>query len=104
MKMVRQGWLDFLYGKPWLTFVLMGLSFLLFGYFSVNLFILLKANIDLVLEYGMMALEDGAAQQLVELLFATYLSILFFVCFKICERILVDRITRKLKTMHPGAP
>jgi hypothetical protein len=95
---IRQGWLDFLYRHAWLTFILMGLSFLLFGFYSVNLFVLLKANIELVLEYGMMAMADGAAQQLAELLFAAYLSMLFFLAFKVCERILVARLTRRLKS------
>ena len=98
IKMVRQRWLEFLYRRAWLTFVLMGLSFLLFGFYSVNLFFLLKANIELILEYGMMAIGDGAGQQLAELLFATYLSMLFFLMFKVCERILVQRLTRKLKS------
>lgn len=98
IKMVRQRWLEFLYRHAWLTFVLMGLSFLLFGFYSVNLFFLLKANIELILEYGMMAIGDGAGQQLAELLFATYLSMLFFIMFKVCERVLVHRLTRKLKS------
>jgi hypothetical protein len=98
IKFIRQEWLYFLYRHPWLTFILMGFSFLLFGFYSVNLFVLLKANIELILEYGMMAMADGAAQQLAELLFAAYLSMLFFLGFKVCERILVARMTRKLKS------
>jgi len=98
IKFIRGQWLDFLYRRAWLTFILMGLSFLLFGFYSVNLFVLLKANIELILEYGMMALADGAAQQLAELLFAAYLSMLFFLGFKVCEKILVARLTRKLKS------
>lgn len=98
MKFMRQQWLDFLYRRAWLTFILMGLSFLLFGFYSVNLFVLLKANIELILEYGWMAMADGAAQQLAELLFAAYLSMLFFLGFKVCEKILVAKLTRKLKS------
>jgi ABC-type uncharacterized transport system permease subunit len=97
-KFIRQQWLDFLYRHAWFTFILMGLSFLLFGFYSVNLFVLLKANVELILEYGMMAMADGAAQQLVELLFAAYLSMLFFLAFKVCERVLVTRLTRRLKS------
>lgn len=98
LKFIRQRWLDFLYRHAWLTFILMGLSFLLFGFYSVNLFVLLKANVELILEYGMMAMADGAAQQLAELLFAAYLSMLFFLAFKVCERVLVTRLTRRLKS------
>ena len=98
IRFIRQRWLEFLYRHAWLTFILMGLSFLLFGFYSVNLFVLLKANIELILQYGMMAMADGAAQQLAELLFAAYLSMLFFLGFKVCEKVLVARFTRKLKS------
>ena len=103
IKFIHQGLLVFLYRHAWLTFFLIGLSFLLFGYYSVNLFVLLKANIELILEYGMMALGDGAAQQLAELLFAAYLSMLFFLVFKVCERVLVARLTRRLKSASARA-
>ena len=71
----------------------MGLFFLLFGFTSVNLFVVLKANIDLFLEYGLMVIEDGALQQLIEILGSTYLSMIFYVVFKLCERVLVERLT-----------
>ena len=85
----------FLYAHPKLTFLLMGAFFLLFGFTSVNLFVVLKANIDLFLEYGAMVIEDGALQQLVEILGSSYLSIVFYVLFKVCERVLVERLTGK---------
>src|SRR5215510_16076417 len=86
-------WIDFFYRHPRLTFVLMGVWFLLFGVTSVNLFVQLKANIDLFLEYGLMVIEDGALQQLGELLGWTYCSMIFYLLFKLFERILVERIT-----------
>ncbi len=85
----------FLYAHPKLTFLLMGAFFLLFGFTSVNLFVVLKANIDLFLEYGAMVIEDGALQQLAEILGSSYLSIVFYVLFKVCERILIERLTGK---------
>jgi hypothetical protein len=90
-----RSWIDFLYRHPRLTFVLMGLFFLMFGVTSVNLFVVLKANIDLFLEYGVMVIEDGALRQLVEVLGASYLSMVFYVIFKVCERVLVERLTAK---------
>jgi hypothetical protein len=87
-----QSWIDFLFKRPRLTFLLMGVLFLLFGVTSVNLFVQLKANVDLFLEYGPMVIADGALQQLAELLGSTYLSIAFYVLFKLCERILVERM------------
>ena len=86
-------WIDFLYRHPRLTFVLMGAWFLMFGVTSVNLFVQLKANIDLFLEYGLMVIEDGALQQLEELLAWTYCSMIFYLLFKLFERILVERLT-----------
>ena len=95
MVYIPRAWLDFLYRHSWLTFVLMGAFFLLFGFTSVNLFVLLKLNIELFLEYGLMVIEDGALEQLVDLIGSAYLSVLFFLLFKVCERILVERLTEK---------
>ena len=88
-------WLDFLYARRTLTFALMIAFFLLFGVTSVNLFVLLKMNIDLFIEYGAMVIADGALEQLVDLLLSSILSIIFYMAFKICERVLVERLTEK---------
>ena len=93
MLTIPRRWLAFLDRHQRLTFVLMGLFFLAFGVTSVNLFVLLKMNLDLFLEYGLMVIEDGALRQLIDLLGSAYLSILFYLLFKVCERILVDRLT-----------
>jgi hypothetical protein len=93
--MLPKRWLDFLYARPWLTFVVMVAFFLLFGITSVNLFVLLKMNIDLFIEYGAMVIEDGALQQLFELLTSAALSIVFYLAFKVCERLLVERLVAR---------
>jgi hypothetical protein len=85
----------FLFRRPRLTFALMGGFFLLFGLTSVNLFVLLKLNLDLFFEYGLMVIADGALQQLIELLGSAYLSMVFYVLFRVCERVLVERVTAK---------
>jgi hypothetical protein len=90
-----RSWIGYLFRHPRLTFVLMGAFFLLFGLTTVNLFVLLKLNIDLFLDYGLMVVADGALEQLVDLLGSAYLSMLFWLLFKICERILVERVTAK---------
>ena len=87
-------WVNFLFRHPTVTFVLMGAFFLAFGVTSVNLFVLLKMNLDLFLEYGLMVIDDGALQQLVELLGSAYLSMLFYVMWRLCERIIVERLIR----------
>lgn len=76
------------------TFLLMGLSFLAFGILSLNLIYVLKANIDLILQYGSMVIADGAGRQLLELIGYGYLSLAFFVAFKCLEHILVRRLTQ----------
>ena len=87
----------FLVAHHVVTFFLMGASFLLFGVITLNLFVLFKASIDLSLQYGVMALIDGAALQLFELILYGYLSMFFYLMFKTCERILVESL------VHPYA-
>jgi len=95
MKLIRTDWVFFLFRNPLLTFVLLGLFFLLFGLTSINLFFLLKANLNLFLDYGLMVIDDGALEQLAELLGSAYLSMLFWLLFRLCERILIERLTKK---------
>ena len=75
--------------RAWACFLVMGLSFLGFGIGTVNLASLLKANLDLVLQYGAQALMDGAAKQLFQLLLNAYIAMAFYVVFKACEYTLV---------------
>lgn len=75
--------------RPWTAFIALGIAFLGFGIFTVNLATLLKLNLDLVLEHGWQALMDGAAMQFVELLVSGYASMAFYVVFKACEYRLV---------------
>ena len=95
MKVIRADWVYFLFRNPLLTFALMGVCFVMFGVTSINLFFLLKANISLFVEYGLMVIDDGALDQLFELLGMAYLSMMFYIVFKVCERILVERMTRR---------
>ena len=71
--------------RIWLTFVVLGLSFVGFGVGSLNLFYLLQANGHLLLEHGLMAALDGGLQQLIELLGLVYLSLVSYIVFKACE-------------------
>ena len=88
--------MDLLQHHPWVTFLLMGAFFLLFGFTSINLYGMLSANVALIVTYGTMALDDGALQQLGEIVGASLLSIAFFVLFALCERALVARLTGNL--------
>jgi hypothetical protein len=61
---MRTQLIGILWKHRWLTFLLMGVFFLLFGAMTVNIFVPLKANIDLYLDYGTMVIADGALLQL----------------------------------------
>jgi hypothetical protein len=95
---MRNRLLDLLWKRLWLTFLLMGVFFLLFGVLTVNIFVLLKANIDLYVDYGAMVIADGALLQLAELIGYGYLSLLFYVLFKACEHVLVTRLAGEKPT------
>jgi hypothetical protein len=86
---------DFLFRHPGVAFVLMGASFVLFGVTSVNLYMLLAANVGLFLEYGAMVIADGALRQLAGLLASAALCILAYALFALCDRVLVRRLTEK---------
>jgi|GEM_PF-923365 len=74
--------------RPWLTFVVLGLAFSCFGVVTLNLVHLLRANAELILDNGVMALADGGALQLVELVANGYLAMLAYVVMKTCEHAL----------------
>lgn len=83
-----------------LTFVIMTLSFLIFGALSVNLAQLFLVNIQLIYLHGLMALLDGAFSQLIELLLSAAFAVAFYVSFKTCESALVQRILSDRATQH----
>jgi hypothetical protein len=86
-------WLErWVFGRSWLTFLVLVASFLAFGAGTYNLFLLLKANLELIAEHGWQALTDGAAQQFVELMLTAVLSMAAYVLFKACEHRLVQRL------------
>jgi len=88
-----QTWLQrVVFARAWLTFIVLVVSFLAFGGGTYNLFLLLKANLDLIAEHGTQALADGAAQQFLELMFTAALSMAAYVLFKACEHRLVHRL------------
>ena len=86
-------WLSFIHyleRSPVTVLCIMTVSFLGFGYFSINLFLLFKANIDLINQFGVMAIKEGAALQLLMLLLHAFVSVLFYAVWKVGERLLVD--------------
>ena len=71
--------------RLWLTFIVLGLSFFIFGAGTVNLGLLFMANSRLLSEHGWQAVMDGALLQLLQLVSTGYLSMGAYVVFKACE-------------------
>jgi hypothetical protein len=88
--------------RRWLSFLVLCLSFALFGASTLNLFNLFKANLGLIADHGLTALADGAAQQLLELLLTLVLGMLGYIVFKACEYRLVQGLLHPpQKEPHP---
>ena len=75
------------------TILLMAVFGLLFGLVSLNIISLLHTNFSLIAKHGAMALMDGALIQLLQLLGYGFLSLIFWLLFKACEHVLVDKMT-----------
>lgn len=72
--------------RRWLTFIVMGLAFFVFGAGTVNIAMLFSANAEFIARYGWQAVMDGAALQFGELVATGYLSMAAYVVFKVCEQ------------------
>ncbi len=94
------GPLRWITARRWRAFLVLGLSFFVFGACSLNLFFLFKANTALIVDYGWMALADGGAAQLLELLVTGYLSMVAYLVFKACEYSLVHWLIDDKKAAH----
>lgn len=92
---IRKPVVNYLARSPISTLVVMTICFLMFGYFSINIFVLLQANIALIRDFGLMALADGAAHQLLEIVMSGFASIVFFSGWKVCERLIVNWVVRE---------
>jgi hypothetical protein len=73
------------FSRRWLTFLVMGIAFFVFGAGTFNIFMLFKANAEFIANYGWQALMDGAARQLAELIITGYFSMAAYIVFKACE-------------------
>jgi hypothetical protein len=75
--------------RRWLSFIVLCAGFAVFGACTLNLFVLLRANLGLVAAHGVMALLDGAAQQFAELMLTLVAGMAAYIVFKACEHSLV---------------
>ena len=90
--MLRRWFHRAILSRRWATFVVMGLAFLAFGAGSLNIFYVLKANLQFIGEHGWDALREGGLAQLLELLITGYASMAAYVVFKACEHSLVHAV------------
>jgi len=81
----------FLWRRWWLAFILMGVSFVLFGLISLNLLHLLGANLEYLGMHGLEAAREGGLVQLLEIVASGYFAAACYVAFKLCEKVLVER-------------
>ena len=70
----------------------MGFGFVTFGAASVNLVTQFSANLNYMLEYGWIAVEEDGLLQLAQLVGTTYVAVAFYFLFKTCEHALVQRM------------
>lgn len=81
--------------RSWLTYLVMGIAFFVFGVGTYNIFMLLSANLEVIRAYGWQSLMDGAARQFVELVITGYLSMAAYIVFKTCEYRLAHALGRE---------
>jgi hypothetical protein len=89
--------------RRWLTFIVMGLAFFVFGAGTVNIAMLFGANAEFIARYGWQAVMDGAALQFVELVATGYLSMAAYIIFKVCEYRLARDIAEASPIRAAGA-
>ena len=85
----------FLAGRWWVAFILLGLSFVLGGLITLNLLHMLSANLEFLSSYGFEALREGGFRQLIEIVVSGYFAAACYVVFKLCEKVLVERLSKK---------
>jgi hypothetical protein len=83
----------FLFRHWWLAFLLMGLSFVLFGLVTLDLLHTLGANFTFLSTYGADAVREGGLVQLAQMIASGYFAAASYVVFKLCEKVLVERLT-----------
>jgi hypothetical protein len=69
--------------------LLLTISFIAFGYLTIDLIRLIAANTSFVFSYGLSALMDGGAQQFLELWVGALVAMGLYLIFKLCEQVLL---------------
>lgn len=96
----RESLLHRLGHAPWPVLVAwLTLYFSLFGVASLNLFLMLRANLRFIAEHGVDALAEGGALQLLGLAATAYVAMAFYTLAKWFEYRLMDRMAAKRPSM-----
>ena len=83
----------FLLQRWWVAFILLGLSFVVGGLLTLNLLHTLSANFEFLSAYGFDAVREGGLRQLIEMVVSGYFAAACYVVFKLCEKVLVERLS-----------
>lgn len=79
--------------RAWLSFLVLGVAFFVFGACTLNLGMLLVGSFRLLGEHGWQAAMEGGLRQLLELVATGYLGIAAYVVLKACEHRCVHWLT-----------
>jgi len=89
---------SWLWLHPFICFLLMTISFVAFGYMTLDLVRVVSANTDFVIENGWRALQDGGLQQMFELWLGALAAMVCYLAFKLCEQVLVHLLSYQNRT------
>jgi hypothetical protein len=90
----RKALYPLLHEHAWLAFLLLGVSFVLFGVATLNLLYIFRAAWEFLVMYGWEAVREGVLMQMAELILSGYAAAAFYVLFKVCEKALVERVSK----------
>ena len=65
----------------------------MFGLITLNLLHVLRANFEFLSSYGIDAVREGGLRQLLEVVVSGYFAAACYVLFKLCEKVVVERIS-----------
>lgn len=82
------------------SFLLMTASFVFFGYLTIDLVHLLSSNAAFIVKHGWLALMSGGLLQLGELTLTALLAMACYLLFKLCEQVLLQRLSSRARSIE----
>lgn len=76
-------------------FLVMTVSFLIFGWLSLDLIKIIGANLHFVSDNGVQGLREGGLAQMLELLLTSIGAMAAYLLFKLCETLLLQTLAGK---------